>query len=106
MFNQHYDLIISKYNLDQLCVQGTVTLMEPSPNYVNAVIIRTPNHDFCDGTKQNMRKHSYLYMDQNVILALGNDVSTYVDWVTDKDINKGFVHCLFDLNPTHSTNYN
>ena len=44
MFDQHCDSIISKYNLDQLRVQGTVTLMEPSPNHVNVVITRAPNH--------------------------------------------------------------
>ena len=106
MFNQHCDLIMSKYNLDQLRVQGTVTLMKPSPNHANVVITRASNHDFCDGTKQNMCKHLCLYTDQNIILALGNDVSTYVDWVTDKDINKGFVHYLLDLDLTHSLNHN
>mmetsp|Transcript_24976 Transcript_24976/g.30699 ORF Transcript_24976/g.30699 Transcript_24976/m.30699 type:complete len:581 (+) Transcript_24976:67-1809(+) len=106
MFNEHCDSVVTKYHLDQLHVQGTVTSMEPSPNHVTVEVMRggPPNYDF-GGTEQDMRKetHSYSYTAQNVILALGNDVPTYADWVTDEDIEEGFVHHLLDFDPnTHS----
>jgi lysine/ornithine N-monooxygenase len=97
-FNEHCDSVITKYNLDQLHVQGIVTSIEPKEDHVKVVL------SLLSEQKKNINNNeydiggmiSYTYTAQNVILALGNDEPSYADWVDEEDIEQGFVRHILD----------
>mmetsp|Transcript_60649 Transcript_60649/g.71992 ORF Transcript_60649/g.71992 Transcript_60649/m.71992 type:complete len:483 (+) Transcript_60649:264-1712(+) len=107
-FNQHCDSVVTKYNLDQLHVEGIVTSIEPVEDHVKVVVsCPLPNNiDTDDGSNhahdiETKSRISRTYTAQNVVLALGNDEPSYPEWVDEEDIAREIVrHLLDDRRPT------
>ena len=96
-FNEHCDSVITRYNLDQLHVQGIVTSIEPKEGHVKVMLSLLPEQKKNNSENEIGGMISYTYKAQNIILALGNDEPSYADWVDEEDIEEGFVrHILED----------
>mmetsp|Transcript_36503 Transcript_36503/g.87034 ORF Transcript_36503/g.87034 Transcript_36503/m.87034 type:complete len:517 (-) Transcript_36503:83-1633(-) len=86
-FNDHCDHVVSKYHLDQIHTKGKVKKIDPSNDRFVAVQVEK-----VDGGVE-------WYHAANVVLALGNDLPRYPDWVDiDYDVQHGFVRHLLDGN--------
>jgi len=84
-FNRHCDSVVAQYRLDQIHTQGTVSKIEPCDEYVRV-------HVVLPGAERGRVYHA-----ENIVLALGNDVPSYADWVEDRDVRRGHVRHLLEI---------
>jgi len=90
-FNEHCDSVISKYSLDQIHIKGIVEKIIPFHDFVEVHV------SFKDSEKEKL-----IYRANQIVLALGNDEPSYVEWVEETDIKNGFVRHLLDTSDGHN----
>ena len=100
IFNKHSDLVISKYKLDKIHQKGIVTGIHPCDENVQVEVqIPSATGAYCDD-------QSIIYTAEHIILALGNDDPSYVEWSSKDDIDSGLVTHLLDEKAIHSSENN